>query len=91
MKFILFILNFRNSNFNEFELTKILRKKKRGTVHLDRNWSWASFMNLVLLLNFNLYNILLRNKTNLIELWMTKNYGNFYGLRYDGGGKISKI
>jgi hypothetical protein len=29
MKFILFILNFRNSNLNEFDLTKILKKEKR--------------------------------------------------------------
>jgi hypothetical protein len=29
MKFILFILNFRNSNLNEFNLTKILGKEKR--------------------------------------------------------------
>jgi hypothetical protein len=28
MKFILFILNFRNSNLNEFDLTKILEKEK---------------------------------------------------------------
>jgi hypothetical protein len=28
MKFILFILNFRNSNLNEFDLTKILKKEK---------------------------------------------------------------
>jgi hypothetical protein len=28
MKFILFILNFRNSNLNEFDLTKILEKRK---------------------------------------------------------------
>jgi uncharacterized membrane protein len=27
-KFILFILNFRNSNLNEFDLTKILKKEK---------------------------------------------------------------
>jgi hypothetical protein len=31
----LFILNFRNSNLNEFDLTKILEKEK-GTVHLGR-------------------------------------------------------
>jgi hypothetical protein len=36
-KFILFILNFRNSNLNEFDLTKILEKEK-GTVYLGRNW-----------------------------------------------------
>jgi hypothetical protein len=29
MKFILFILNFRNSNLKEFDLTKILKKAKR--------------------------------------------------------------
>jgi hypothetical protein len=28
MKFVLFILNFRNSNLNEFDLTKILEKEK---------------------------------------------------------------
>jgi hypothetical protein len=28
MKFILFILNSRNSNLNEFDLTKILEKEK---------------------------------------------------------------
>jgi hypothetical protein len=42
-KFILYFyeiylitLNFRNSNLNKFDLTKILLKK-RGTVHLGRN------------------------------------------------------
>jgi hypothetical protein len=30
MKFILFILNFKNSNFNEFDLTRILVKKEKG-------------------------------------------------------------
>jgi hypothetical protein len=38
MKFILFILNFRNSSLNEFDLTKIL--EKRGTVQLGQNWPW---------------------------------------------------
>jgi hypothetical protein len=32
LKNILFVLNFRNLNLNEFDLTKIL-KKKSGTVH----------------------------------------------------------
>jgi hypothetical protein len=38
MKFILLILKFRNLNLNEFDLTKILEKEKRGTVHLGQNW-----------------------------------------------------
>jgi hypothetical protein len=42
----LFILNFRNSNLNEFDLTKILGKTM-GTVHLGQNWQWASFTNLI--------------------------------------------
>jgi hypothetical protein len=46
-----FILNFRNSNLNEFDLTKIL-EKKRVTVYLGRNWPWASFTKLILFAYF---------------------------------------
>jgi hypothetical protein len=50
LKFILFILNFKNSNLNEFDLTKILKKEKKGIVHLG--WPWSSFTNLILFAYF---------------------------------------
>jgi hypothetical protein len=90
MKFILFILNFRNSNLNEFDLAKIL-KKKRGTVHLGRlAMGFIHEFNIICL--FSIY-IIYYYETILI--WQC--YGKpkimeiFMDLRYVMEGNISKI
>jgi hypothetical protein len=76
MKFILFILNFRNSSLNEFDLTKILEKG------VQFNWAKTGHgfiheFNIICL--FSIY-ITFYYETKLIftGLWKAKNYGDFY-------------
>jgi uncharacterized membrane protein len=79
MKFILFILNFRNSNLNEFYLTKILKKRK-GYYSFRPKLAMGFIHEFNIIFLFSIY-ITFYYETNadLTGLWKAKTYGDFYG------------
>jgi hypothetical protein len=86
MKFILFILNFRNSNLNEFYLYKLLKKEK-GYCSFGPKLAMGSIHDFNIICLFLIY-ITFYYETILIwqSYGRTEIMGIFMDLRYSMGG-----